>query len=157
MLDKLEQLYSEAKASLAKAASSDDLATWYRESLGTKGSIQLMTRQFGSIDAADRPAFGARINEIKGELQVIYDAKFSEMRAVEMDAEIAEGAIDITMPGRSQAKGGLHLATKNLREIYKVWGDMGFQVYRSRDVETDEYNFEMLNIPQHHPDRKSVV
>ena len=153
MLDKLEQLYSEAKTSLATVASSDDLATWYRESLGTKGSIQLMTRQFGNIDAADRPAFGARINEIKGELQVAYDAKFSEIRAVEMESEIADGAIDITMPGRSQAKGGLHLATKNLREIYKVWGDMGFQVYRSRDVETDEYNFEMLNIPQHHPAR----
>ena len=153
MIEKLEQTYSEAKASLAAAASSDDLATWYRETLGSKGSVQLMTRQFGSIDPADRPAFGARINEVKGELQAAYDAKFNEIRAVEMEADIADGAIDITMPGRRQAKGGLHLATKNLREIYRVWGDMGFQVYRSRDVETDEYNFELLNIPQHHPAR----
>lgn len=153
MLEKLEQTYQEAKASLASAASSDDLATWYRENLGSKGSVQLMTRQFGSIDPADRPAFGARINEVKGELQAAYDEKFNEIRAVEMEADIADGAIDITMPGRRQAKGGLHLATKNLREIYRVWGDMGFQVYRSRDVETDEYNFELLNIPQHHPAR----
>ena len=153
MLEKLEQTYTEAKASLATAASSDDLATWYRENLGSKGSVQLMTRQFGSIDPADRPAFGARINEVKGELQTAYDAKFNEIRAVEMDADIADGAVDITMPGRRQAKGGLHLATRNLREIYRVWGDMGFQVYRSRDVETDEYNFELLNIPQHHPAR----
>jgi phenylalanyl-tRNA synthetase alpha chain len=49
--------------------------------------------------------------------------------------------------------GRLHLATKTLREIYAIFADLGFQVFRSRDVETDENNFELLNMPPHHPAR----
>jgi phenylalanyl-tRNA synthetase alpha chain len=48
----------------------------------------------------------------------------------------------------------LHPITQTLREIYKIWADMGFQVYRARDVETDEYNFQLLNFPPHHPARE---
>lgn len=153
MLEKLEELYQEAKSKLSSIDTSAELAVWYRESLGQKGEIQLMTRQFNQIDPAERPAFGKRINEVKSELQTAHDARQSEIKAVEMEAEIATGAIDVTLPGRRQPTGRLHVATQNLREIYAVWADMGFQIYRSRDVETDEYNFELLNIPQHHPAR----
>ena len=153
MLEKLEELYQEAKSKLSTIQSSGELAVWYRESLGQKGEIQLMTRQFNQIDPAERPAFGKRINEVKSELQSAHDTRQSEIKLVEMEEEIAGGAIDVTLPGRRQATGRLHIATQNLREIYAVWADMGFQIYRSRDVETDEYNFELLNIPQHHPAR----
>ncbi|MFM8321767.1 MAG: phenylalanine--tRNA ligase subunit alpha, partial [Chloroflexota bacterium] len=61
--------------------------------------------------------------------------------------------LDVTLPGRAPVRGRLHPITATLRQIYRVFGDMGFQVYRSREVETDEYNFELLNIPKHHPAR----
>ena len=63
--------------------------------------------------------------------------------------------LDVTLPGRPVMRGRLHPATQNLREIYRIWGDMGFQVFRSREVESDEVNFQMLNIPPHHPARDS--
>ncbi|MEM7800931.1 MAG: phenylalanine--tRNA ligase subunit alpha, partial [Chloroflexota bacterium] len=153
MLEQLEELHNEAKEKLKSVDSSADLGVWYRETLGQKGSVQLMTRKIGTIDAADRPAFGKRINEVKNELQAAYESRQSAIKATEMEAEIASGAIDVTLPGRRQASGRLHVATQNLREIYSIWADMGFQIYRSRDVETDEYNFELLNIPEHHPAR----
>jgi len=59
----------------------------------------------------------------------------------------------VTLPGRRLATGGLHPSTQTLREIYAIWADMGFQVFRSRDVEDDETNFTLLNIPPHHPAR----
>ena len=59
----------------------------------------------------------------------------------------------MTLPGRPYPRGRLHPHTLILREMYDIWAEMGFQVYRARDVETDEYNFELLNIPQHHPAR----
>ena len=62
-------------------------------------------------------------------------------------------ALDVTLPGRPVQRGRLHIVTQTLRRIYAIWADMGFQVYRSPDVETDEYNFELLNIPAHHPAR----
>jgi len=61
--------------------------------------------------------------------------------------------VDVTLPGRPARTGRLHPATQTLREIYRIFAEMGFQVYRSRDVETDDYNFTLLNIPPHHPAR----
>jgi phenylalanyl-tRNA synthetase alpha chain len=67
---------------------------------------------------------------------------------------MAEGALDVTMPGRPLSRGRLHPSTITLRRIYQIWAEMGFQVYRSRDVETDEMNFQLLNFPLHHPARE---
>ena len=62
-------------------------------------------------------------------------------------------SLDVTLPGRKPHAGRLHPQTQTLREICRIFGDMGFQVYRSREVESDEFNFELLNIPAHHPAR----
>ena len=153
MIEALDQLQTEVLASLETADTSDALTAWYRETLGGKGSVQLMTRKIGSLPVEERPAFGKRVNEVKEALQSAFDVRQSAVKRSEMDADIADGGIDVTLPGRKIRPGGLHIATETLREIYKIWGDMGFHVFRSRDVETDHYNFELLNIPQHHPAR----
>ena len=69
------------------------------------------------------------------------------IRKAEMQHGLTAGALDVTLPGRPRLRGRLHPATLILREIYDIWAEMGFQVYRARDVETDEYNFQLLNIP----------
>jgi phenylalanyl-tRNA synthetase alpha chain len=153
MLAQAEQLHQEALARLETAESTTALESWYRDTLGRKGSVYLLTRQIGQVDPADRPAFGKRINEIKTVLETAYEARLAKLRATELEAELAGSAIDVTLPGRKMWHGRLHPATQTLRDIYRIWGDMGFQIYRSRDVETDHYNFELLNIPQHHPAR----
>ena len=61
--------------------------------------------------------------------------------------------MDVTLPGRAIPRGRLHVATKVLREIYAIFSDLGFQIYRSREVEDDLTNFELLNMPPHHPAR----
>ena len=153
MLAQLDELYAQSLAALAAAPNTAVLDAWHKDTLGRKGSIYLLTRQVGQLPAAERPAFGQRVNAVKQELESAYEARLAELRAVELQAEMTASALDVTLPGRKQWRGGLHVATQTLREIYRIWGDMGFQVYRSRDVETDEYNFELLNIPQHHPAR----
>jgi phenylalanyl-tRNA synthetase alpha chain len=112
-----------------------------------------MIRSVGELPKEERPAFGRRANEIKGELESAYQKQLRIIKAVEMEKILAEGAIDVTVPGRPVARGRLHPSTQVLRRIYQIWADMGFQIYRSRDVETDEYNFQLLNFPLHHPAR----
>jgi len=154
MLEELETLYQKSLNSLQQADSTAVLEIWYRETLGRKGSVQLMTRQIGQIDPADRPTFGQRINQVKTELQAAYDGRLAELKTAELEASLAESALDVTLPGRPLPQGGLHVITQTLRETYRIFGDMGFQIYRSSDVETDAYNFEMLNFPPHHPARE---
>jgi phenylalanyl-tRNA synthetase alpha chain len=153
MLAQAEQLYKDALARLETAESTTVLESWYRDTLGRKGSVYLLTRQIGQVDPADRPAFGKRINEVKTALETAYEERLAALKSAELEAELAGSALDVTLPGRVSVPGRLHPASQTLRQIYRIWGDMGFQIYRSRDVETDHYNFELLNIPQHHPAR----
>jgi phenylalanyl-tRNA synthetase alpha chain len=153
MLDKLEQIYAQSLDELQKIASTSGLEAWYKETLGRKGQVILMTRQVGALSPEERPAFGRRVNEIKQELLEAYQRRLVGIRSAELEQEMAGDALDVSLPGRRQWRGRLHPVTKTLREINRIWGDMGFQVYRSRDVESEEYNFELLNIPQHHPAR----
>ncbi len=75
------------------------------------------------------------------------------LRQAALQRSLQAERLDVTLPGRTPLRGRLHPVTQTLREIYRIFGEMGFQVYRSREVESDEYNFELLNIPAHHPAR----
>jgi len=154
MLEELEIKYKEAAGALAAAEGREALEAWYRDTLGKKGGVYLMTRNMGALSAEERPAFGRRLNEIKAELEAAFGEKKALAEDAELQAQIAAGALDVTLPGRKPATGRLHIITQTLRDLYRVFGDMGFQVYRSRDVETDEMNFELLNFPPHHPARE---
>ncbi len=70
-----------------------------------------------------------------------------------ISASLAGESIDVTLPGRRIVRGRLHPTNRTLREVYRVFGDMGFQIYRSREVEDDLTNFQLLNFPPHHPAR----
>lgn len=153
MDQQLEETYRESSDALQRAGSTAELDTWYKETLGRKGSVTLLTREVGQLDPDKRPVFGQRVNEVKRTLEEAYQNRLAQIRSSEMDTSVADDALDVTLPGRRQWRGRLHPVTQILREINRIWGDMGFQVYRSREVETDEYNFELLNIPAHHPAR----
>lgn len=154
MLNKLEALGQTALAALKAIEDSAALGSWNSQHLGKKGQITLMLRRVGELSREERPAFGKRANEIKRELEAAFENRKAEIKTIEMEKAFAAGAIDVTLPGRPTSRGRLHPATQSLRRIYQIWADMGFQVYRTRDVETDEMNFQMLNIPPHHPARE---
>jgi phenylalanyl-tRNA synthetase alpha chain len=61
--------------------------------------------------------------------------------------------VDVTLPGRPQNVGKIHPSNAALRQINDIFMQMGFQVYDAPEVETDEYNFELLNMPDGHPAR----
>jgi phenylalanyl-tRNA synthetase alpha chain len=150
----VENKLAEALVQLEEVGSTGALQTWHSEILGRKGSIQLLTRQVGSLPAQERPSYGQQVNKAKTRLQEAYEAKKEALKTAELEAKITANALDVTLPGRRQVRGSLHPSTQVLRQIYRIFGDMGFQVYRSRDVETDDYNFGLLNFPPHHPARE---
>jgi phenylalanyl-tRNA synthetase alpha chain len=154
MLDQLETLAQTARAELDRLASGADLDTWHSKYIGRKGELTQMLRRVSELPKEERPAFGQRANQLKNELEAAYQAQEAAIKAAELEQSLTAGALDITLPGRPKYPGRLHPSTQNLRQIYQIWGEMGFQVYRSRDVETDEMNFQLLNFPPHHPARE---
>ncbi len=154
MLNQLERLTTTAREELQGLNSGEALSTWNNQYIGRKGEITQMLRRVGELPAAERPLFGKRANELRQELEEAYEQKASLVKTMEMEQTLAASALDVTLPGRPVMRGRLHPSTQTLRRIYQIWADMGFQVYRSRDVETDEMNFQFLNFPPHHPARE---
>jgi phenylalanyl-tRNA synthetase alpha chain len=153
MLNQLEQLFQQAQAELAAITASDALREWDSKFLGKKGEITLLLRSTGQLPAEERPQFGKRANEIKELLEAAYTERAALIEDQEIAADLESGEVDITLPGRRRAVGGLHPSTRTLREFNRIWGEMGFQVFRSREVEDDNTNFTLLNMPPHHPAR----
>ena len=156
MLEHLDKIEAGAKAGLVAAADSSALEQWRIAHLGRSSPLMEALGGLGSVPKEQRPALGQRGNEVKRALEAAYADRAESLRQAEMQQAMTAGALDVTLPGRPLARGRLHPATVGLREIYGVFGEMGFQIYRSREVESDEYNFGLLNIPPHHPARDMV-
>ncbi|NDJ86756.1 MAG: phenylalanine--tRNA ligase subunit alpha [Chloroflexi bacterium] len=153
MQEKLESIYQKALADLEAIHTSEEVKAWDSRYLGRKGEMTLILRQTGKLPPEERADFGKRANEVKNLLATALEKREALIREHELARSLEEGELDVTLPGRPLTMGGLHPSTRMLRRIKEIWADMGFQVYRSRDVEHDEYNFTLLNMPPHHPAR----
>jgi phenylalanyl-tRNA synthetase alpha chain len=152
MLEELKALEAEALQALEQVGEGT-LDEWRLGYLGRKGKLTLLLRQIGQLPADERPAAGQESNRVKNSLEGAFAARNSVLREQAMASNMAKDAVDVTLPGRPVMAGGLHVITQALRDIYEIFGDMGFQVAEWPEIETDEYNFQYLNIPPYHPAR----
>jgi phenylalanyl-tRNA synthetase alpha chain len=149
----LAELETRALAELAAASDETALRSWNNKYFGKAGELALALRRIGEVPPADRKAYGQEANRVKETLTQKYDQALAAEQDRGLTKSLTENPLDVTLPGRPQSPGRLHLATQVLRRIYSIFADLGFQVYRSREVESDEFNFELLNMPPHHPAR----
>ena len=152
-MTELEQLSEQAKSAIAQARELDTLEHLRVEYLGKKGRITALLKNLGQLSAADRPAAGARINEVKQALQALINAHKQHLEDRALGAQLAAQALDVTLPGRSVDVGGLHPVTRTLERIEAFFTGVGYQVATGPEIEDDYHNFEALNIPAHHPAR----
>jgi phenylalanyl-tRNA synthetase alpha chain len=153
MLDRLDKIEQVALADLEATKQEADLQTWRVRHLGRSGELSQVLDGLRNLPKEERPAVGRRANEVKAALEAAYEARVEALRAAALQRSLLEERLDVTLPGRPLPLGRLHPATQTLRRILAIWAEMGFQVYQSREVETDDYNFGLLNMPPHHPAR----
>jgi phenylalanyl-tRNA synthetase alpha chain len=153
MHDNLRELQSEGLAALEAASDAVALEAWRVQYLGRKGALSDAIKVLGTLPRQERPAYGQAANEVKAALEAGFTEREEALKAAVLAAELSEGAVDVTLPGRPPSLGHVHITTQTLRQFYAIFADMGFQVYDAPDVETDEYNFGLLNMPPYHPAR----
>lgn len=153
LIEELETLHREAAASLDAAATLAETEAWYSDILGRKGRLTGLLRGLGALPAEERPAFGQAANRVKVDLEGALQERQGAIRQAEMEEALAAEGIDVTEPGRKPSVGRLHPTTTAMREIVDIFVQMGFQVYDSPEVETDDMNFGLLNFPPDHPAR----
>lgn len=153
MLERLKEIEDQILTQLEGIQDMESLKQLYNAVLGKKGEVKLILRSVGQLSPEERRDVGRRANEVKQTLEAAFEQREELIRTHELAQNLEEGAIDVTLPGRQEPIGRLHPTTQTLRQIYDIWADMGFQIYRSYDVEDDDTNFTQLNMPPHHPAR----
>jgi len=143
-------LAAEARQIFGTAADEQELEAARVAWIGRKGRITVLLRQIPELPEDERPLAGRTLNTLKGDLSSLLDARLREFA----DSGAGdETGFDITHPGRTPFIGRLHPITKTLDDIIEVFREMGFDVAEGPEVESEYYNFEALNIPEHHPAR----
>ena len=153
MLDKLEEIEKAGLRSLQSVFNESELEAWRVEHLGRNSQLMQIFRLLVTLSIQDRPKVGHEANRIKTIFDGVLKSRTEEIKQHELAKSLEEDALDVTLPGRDVHLCRLHPSTQQLRLVLDILADMGFQVYTSREVETDEYNFQLLNFPPNHPAR----
>ena len=151
--DHLAELEKRAADELRACADEAALRAWNTKYFGGQGEIPQALRKVGTLPPEQRKGYGQEANRVKQALAEAYARALEDLKEKALRESLAAGPLDVTLPGRRPPAGGLHVATKVMRRVRAVFADLGFQVYRSREVEDDETNFGLLNMPEHHPAR----
>ncbi|HET9416071.1 MAG TPA: phenylalanine--tRNA ligase subunit alpha [Candidatus Limnocylindria bacterium] len=149
----LEATRADGRERLLSADSAEAVDALRHELLGRSGRLTSLLKQLGSVDAAERPALGQLANDVRRELESSIADRLTALQAVDMDARLADETIDMSAPGLPVRIGHLHPVLTTLRDLREIFHAYGFEVFEGPEIETEEYNFELLNIPPDHPSR----
>jgi len=152
-LIKLDQIKSAALEALKDVSDVESLETWRVRHLGRSSAVMGVFSSMGKLEKELRPVMGKAANEVRQVLEAALEERSAVLEEAVMQKALETEQLDVTLPGRPAMRGRLHPLTQVLRRIIRTFGDMGFQVYQSPEVETDDYNFTYLNMPPYHPAR----
>ncbi len=149
----LEALRASARERLAAATDASAVDELRHALLGRSGELTRLLKGLGSVSSEERPALGQLANTVRAEVEAAIGARLDALRSTALDAQLADEAIDMSAPGRPRRVGHLHPVLTLMRDLREVFHAYGFEVFEGPEVETEEYNFELLNIPPDHPAR----
>src|SRR5438128_9175176 len=130
----LATLEQRALAELQVCGEEAALRAWNTRYFGKQGEVLLAIKKVGEVPPAERRNYGQQANKVKETLTQAYESALAQEKERCLQLDLTANALDVTLPGRPVPRGRLHLATQVLRDIYAVFADLGFQVYRSREV-----------------------
>ena len=153
MSQAVDAIVKEALAAFAGLDDADQLEQSKDRYLGESGALTQLLKGLSKLPAAERPAFGSRVNAAKEKLEASLAEQRSRIDSLKLEASLRQEALDVTLPGRGLAVGGLHPVTRTMERIETLFRSMGFEVADGPEIETDYYNFTALNQPENHPAR----
>lgn len=152
MLDGIKQIQNDADKEIKAVLSNSVLDDIWKKYLGRgDGKLTVVLRGLKDLPVSQRSKIGSLANRVKMEINEKIKQKRQNL-AVAAE-RINESEIDVTLPGKKMGFGRLHPLTQMKYRVAEIFSSMGFEIMEGRELETDYYNFESLNIPQGHPAR----
>ena len=153
MKEKIESIKSAALLAIEQATTSSGLNDVRVRFLGKSGEITSLMKLLGTVSKEERPAMGKALNDVRVQIESALDSKTAAVEESEKQARLAAEAGDVTLQGKTPAIGSLHPLTLVREDILRVFLGMGFSVAEGPEIESDLYNFQLLNVPKDHPAR----
>ena len=153
MKSRIDEVKGEALAAVSAAETSQALNEVRVRFLGKSGEFTSLMKLLGTVSKEERPEVGKILNEARVAIETALSAATSAVEAKEQAARLAAEAVDVTLPGTRRETGAFHPVTKIREEILRVFLGMGFSVAEGPEIETDLFNFQLLNVPKDHPAR----
>jgi phenylalanyl-tRNA synthetase alpha chain len=150
---KLEELRRATLAAFTSAFSLEQLEESRVSALGRKGALAQISKEFGKLAPEERARIGKLLNSVKQDLECEYEEKKKRFEQAELAARLASEWIDVTLPAPGIRPGSLHPITQLQNELEELFTSLGFAVVYGPEVETEEHNFDALNVPANHPAR----
>lgn len=154
MKEKLEAMKNEALEAISKANDSSSLNDIRVRYLGKSGEMTLLMRGLGNVSKEERPILGKMFNDVRGEIESALESKTAIIIEQEKQARLLAEDIDVTLPSTFNGFGTLHPLSKTKKEIVDTFLEIGFTVDEGPEIETDLFNFQLLNVPKDHPARE---
>lgn len=149
----MENILEELKNDLNEIKKEHDLNEIKTKYLGKKGRITELSSQIKDLKDEEKKTFGANLNKLKTEATNLLDTKKEEIMAEILNKKLEEESIDISLPATKIPMGAPNIVEKIVEEVEELLMSMGYDVVDGPEIEKDEYNFEMLNLPKGHPAR----
>lgn len=156
MKTQLENIYASAKADIEKAQSISEIDDIRLKYLSRKGEFNSIKKGLKDLSDEDKRTIGAFANQITQDLESLLKEKHDLFYQKELNEKLQKDRIDITLSGKYTPSGKVHPLTQTTNEIVSIFQNLGFSVVApelSPEVETEYYNFDMLNVPKDHPAR----
>jgi len=152
-MEELQNILDQALQQFAAIGDEAELEQVKAKYLGKEGSLTVLLKGLGKLSAEERPAAGARINQVKQGVEAALQQRRDALQQNKLAQKLAAEALDVTLPGRGLGTGGLHPVTRTLERIEQLFHSLGFATASGPEIESDFYNFTALNIPENHPAR----
>lgn len=148
-----DPLIEQARAAFAAAVDNASLENEKARFLGKTGAITHQLKALAALPIEEKRRQGAAINQLKEVIEELLAQRRQQLTQTQLEAKLAEQAIDVTLPGRRRPLGGIHPVIKTWQRIETIFRSIGFDIADGPEVETDWFNFSALNNPENHPAR----
>ncbi|MCX5592464.1 phenylalanine--tRNA ligase subunit alpha [Alcaligenes endophyticus] len=148
-----EDLIVQAQSLFAQAQDAASLENAKAKFLGKQGAITALMKGLAQLEPEQKKAEGARINQVKREIESLLTDRRAQMAADELNHRLAAERIDVTLPGRGRGMGGIHPVIQTWQRVEAIFRSIGFEVADGPEIEDDWTNFTALNNPENHPAR----
>ncbi|MBQ2594029.1 MAG: phenylalanine--tRNA ligase subunit alpha, partial [Candidatus Riflebacteria bacterium] len=154
MSESHENLLNQFRTEMDAVKTTADVEALRVKYLGKKGEVTELLKGLGKLSIEEKKAKGAAINQVKTAIQTSIEERMKDLALKELDAKLKAEKPDHSMPGTYANLGSLHPVTQVANEVISIFQAMGFFLTEGPEIEEEYYNFEALNVPEHHPARE---